>query len=127
MAEPATLLHGDAHAENLPLTEDGRVLLLDWQEPRIGNPGYDLAVFTTMSFRHADRPDAERALLRSYLRELDAAGCDWPDPLRGYRLGILRRIARLVEISDLNLSSMPWMFRRTALAALAHDVGELVI
>jgi hypothetical protein len=126
MAEPATLLHGDAHAENLPLTDSGRVLMLDWQEPRIGNPGYDLAVFTTMSFRQRDRPAAERMLMTHYLARLEAKGCHWPDPWIGYRLGLLRRVARLVEIADLDFPSLPWVFRRAVSAMLDHQSADLI-
>ena len=126
LAEPATLIHGDAHAENLPLTESGRVLMLDWQEPRIGNPGYDLAVFTSMSFRQADRSNHEGPLLDRYCNRLAAAGCHWPDPWHGYRLGLLRRAARIVEIADINFPSLPWVFRRAAMAAVEQDVGSLI-
>ena len=31
MATPVTVIHGDAHAENVPLTPRGAVLL-DWQD-----------------------------------------------------------------------------------------------
>ena len=39
LAAPQCLLHGDGHAENLPITSDATVIFLDWQSPRIGNPG----------------------------------------------------------------------------------------
>ncbi len=126
LAEPATLIHGDAHAENLPLTEDGHALLLDWQDPRIGNPGYDLAVFMTMSFRQADRAAREAELIEQYFARLQSAGCRWQDPWRGYRLGLLRRAARIVELADVDFPSLPWVFRRSAMAALAHDAGDLI-
>ncbi len=126
MAEPATLLHGDAHAENLPLTSSGRVLLIDWQEPKVANPGYDLAVFTSMSFRQADRRSNERQLLERHADRLAAAGCRWPDPWRDYRLGLLRRAARIVEIADADFPSLPWVFRRSAMAAVELEVSELI-
>ena len=125
MAEPATLIHGDAHAENIPLTDKG-VLLLDWQEPRIANPGYDLAVFTTMSYRRTERSRVERDLVDRHATRLASRGCLWSDPWNGYRLGVLRRAARIVEIAELEFSSLPWVFRRSALAAVTLDVGELI-
>jgi aminoglycoside phosphotransferase (APT) family kinase protein len=89
MATPATLIHGDAHAENIPLTQTG-VLLLDWQEPRVANPGLDLAVFTTMSYRTRDRADRESRLVDRHAERVRQQGCDWPDPRADYRLGLLR-------------------------------------
>ena len=126
LAEPATFIHGDAHAENLPLTREGKVLILDWQEPRVANPGYDLAVFTSMSFRHQDRAGSERQLVERHAKRLARAGCHWPDPWADYRLGMLRRVARIVEIADADFPSLPWVFRRTAMAALELDSGSLI-
>lgn len=123
---PHTLLHGDAHAENLPLTDTGKVLMLDWQDPGIGNPGYDLAVFMTLSFRERDRPARERALLPLYLQRLEGHGLRWSDPWLGYRYGLLRRVARLIELAEAGFPSLPWVFRRAANAALDHNVGALI-
>lgn len=125
MAQPATLIHGDAHAENLPLTAEG-ALLLDWQDPRVANPGLDLAVFTTMSYRAAERPRWERQLVRRHVKRVREQGCEWPDPWTDYRLGLLRRVARIVEIADVEFISLPWVFRRSAAAAIDHDVGSLI-
>lgn len=126
MSESSTLIHGDAHAENLPLSETGEVLILDWQEPAIANPGLDLAVFTTMSFRPSDRRALERELVARHARRLAAHGCQWSNPWDAYRLGLLRRAARIVEISSQDFSSLPWVFERTARAALEHQVGDLI-
>jgi len=125
MAKPATLIHGDAHAENLPLTDQG-ALLLDWQDPRIANPGLDLAVFTTMSFPESQRAEREWYLLDRHSARLRELGCDWPDPEADYRLGVLRRAARIVEIADVEFSSLPWVFRRSAIAAVEHTVEDLI-
>lgn len=125
MATPATLIHGDAHAENIPLTPQGAVLL-DWQDPRIANPGLDLAVFTTMSYRTRDRADWERRLVDRHAERVRQQGCDWPDPWAQYRLGLLCRVARIVEIADAEFVSLPWVFRRSAVAAMDHHVDELI-
>jgi hypothetical protein len=126
MTGPTTLIHGDAHAENLPLTENGQVLILDWQEPKIANPGYDLAVFTSMSFRQADRSRHEATLLQRHVERLANAGCRWPDPWQDYRFGLLRRAARIVEIAHADFPSLPWVFRRSAMAAVEQNVGSLI-
>ena len=125
MTEPATLIHGDAHAENVVLTNDG-ALLLDWQHPHVANPGLDLAVFITMSLHEEQRAERERYLVNRHSERVKAHGCDWPDPWRDYQLGLLRRAARIVEIADSNFVSLPWVFRRTALAAVEHWVGDLI-
>ena len=126
MAAPSVVLHGDAHAENLPLRDAGAVVMLDWQDAQAGHPGLDLAVFLTMSFPVKKRRAAEKQLLHRYTRQLAAAGCHWPEVHNGYRLGLLRRAARIVEIASDEFISLPWVFRRSALAAIDHHVEELL-
>ena len=104
LAQPATLLHGDAHAENLPLLAPDagapeQVVFLDWPGPRRGQAGFDVAVFIAMSLTVEQRRREERALLALHSDALREAGVDPPDPWLGYRLGILRRAARIVEIA----------------------------
>lgn len=125
MAEPATLIHGDAHAENVPMTDQG-ALILDWQDPRISNPGLDLAVFTTMSYPEEQRRKHEQYLVDRHAQRLREHGCTWPDPWQAYRLGLLRRAARIVEIATADFISLPWVFRRSALAAVEHQVEDLI-
>lgn len=127
LASPATLLHGDAHAENLPLDAEGEVVFLDWQAPRAGSPGFDLAVFTTMSYPAAERRAAEEGLHERHLRALHERGVEWPGSWEAYRRGVLRRAARIVEIAAQNgLPSLDWLFERCAAAAVDHRALELV-
>ena len=125
LASPATLIHSDPHAENLPLTDDG-IRLMDWEEPSIANPGLDLAVFMTMSFPIARRRAVEADLLERYDARLRSHGCHWETLNSGYRLGLLRRTARIVEIASDGFTSLPWIWRRTAQAALDHEVHTLL-
>jgi len=128
LAHPQTLLHGDAHGENLPVSSDGRVVFLDWQSPRIGNPGFDTAVFTSMSYPVEARRREEEALLERHVESLKARGLDWPDPWMDYRRGLLRRAARIVEISgDSGFSSLSFVFQRCASAAADHRVLDLIL
>lgn len=120
LSEPATLIHGDAHGENVALTDQGAILL-DWQEPRIANPGYDLAVLTTMSFPVRERRRVERDIVDRHARQLRDLNCQWPLAWRDYRLGVLCRAARIVEIAHLDFPSLPWVFRRSAAAAVDHE------
>ncbi len=125
LADSSTLCHGDAHAENISLASSG-AYLLDWQDPQIANPGCDLAVFTTMSLPTGKRRELEQDLVDRHASRMAASGCHWPDPWQGYRLGVLRRAARIVEIASEEFSSLPWVFRRSAQAALDHDVSDLI-
>jgi hypothetical protein len=123
-----TLLHGDGHAENLPMTTDGDLVFLDWQAPRVGNPGFDIAVFIAMSFPVKKRRLREHDLVRRHYESIQAQGVDWPNPVDDFRCGLLRRAARIVEISARDqFSSLSWVFRRCATAAADHKVGNLII
>jgi hypothetical protein len=137
LAEPATLLHGDAHAENLPLVAaDGdageHVVFLDWPGPRRGQAGFDVAVFIAMSLSVEQRRRDERTLVALHADALREAGVDPPDPWLGYRRGILRRAARIVEIAHsfqrpLAAAALRMVIERCATAAADLDVGELII
>ncbi len=137
LAEPATLLHGDAHAENLPLVEADadageHVVFLDWPGPRRGQAGFDVAVFIAMSLTVEQRRREERALVALHADALREAGVDPPDPWLGYRRGILRRAARIVEIAHtfqgpLAAGALRMVIERCATAAADLDVGELVL
>ena len=109
LAEPATLLHGDAHAENLPLMErpdtGTGVCMLDWAGARLGHASFDVAVFVVMSFPVEARRIRERSLVALHAEAARALGVEcWPDPWADYRLGVLRRAARIVEIAP----GWPW-------------------
>lgn len=127
LARPATLLHGDPHAENLPLCGDGEIAFLDWQTARVGNPGFDVAVFTAMSYPTNVRRRVEERLVQRYVDRLSASGATLPDPWDAYRLGILRRAARIVEIVKHGFPSARWVFGRCAQAAVDLKVGELIV
>ena len=62
-----------------------------------------------------------------------AAGvADWTDPWGDYRLGVLRRAARIVEIApgwpqdDVGKGAFRMVAERCAQAAADLDVGELI-
>lgn len=103
LAQPATLLHGDAHGENLPLCREAgteQVVLLDWPSVRRGRAAFDVAVFIAMSVPRDVRRARERDWVALHAQALAAAGVrDTADPWQAYRLGVLRRAARIVEIA----------------------------
>jgi hypothetical protein len=134
LAYESTLLHGDAHAENMPLAptaDGGEVVLLDWAGPRRGNPGVDLGFFIPMSFPSERRAAVERFLVSQHHETMKRSGAKPEiDPWLAYRRGVLRRISRIVEIADswdaAALSSLRMIFQRCACAAVELKVGELI-
>jgi hypothetical protein len=128
-ADEPTLLHGDAHAENMPLV-GGEVVLLDWAGPRLGTAGIDLGFFIPMSFPAARRPDVERGLVDHHAAVFREAGATPAvDPWLGYRRGVLRRITRIIGSSHTwdpkTFSSLKMVFHRCATAAVELRVAEL--
>lgn len=136
LTSPATLLHGDAHAENLPLAgERGRerAVLLDWAGPRRGHAGFDVAVFVVMSLPVEDRRREERGLVEHHAAAVAAAGVPgFTDPWPAFRLGVLRRAARVVEFAEhwprgrAAEGALRMVAERCLTAAVDHRVGELI-
>ncbi len=114
----ATLLHGDAHLENLPLTVSGELVALDWQGPRLGHPLFDLAYFVVLSYPTNRRRAVEDALLRDYL----AAAPDVA-ARQLYARAVLARASGIVELTAelpgerLQKSAFGWVVARCLLAA----------
>lgn len=129
-----TLLHGDAHGENIPMTAAGSVVFLDWASACSGAPSFDLGVFLPMSFDPENRRDRERALVALHsecLRREGATPLD--DPWLSYRLAVLRRAALMVENVEslhpsLAVDGNPpanFVIERCITAAVDLDVGAL--
>lgn len=101
LGEPETLLHGDAHFENLVLVDGGgerSILFHDWAGARRGAASLDVAVFAVMSYPPERRPGVERELVDLHAAALEAAGSRAPsDPWRAYRLGALAWSVRLAH------------------------------
>jgi hypothetical protein len=133
---PPTLLHADAHAENMPLIsgEDGRpeVVLLDWAGPRLGAAGFDLGAFIAMSYPARRRPGVEAGLVAHHEEVLRAHGVEPQlDAWLAYRQGVLRRAASLIEIagswSSEHLDGLRMLFHRCGRAAVELGVEELIV
>lgn len=144
LGEPATLLHGDAHFENLALIRaaDGRtsVLFHDWAAVRRGAARFDLAVFLVMSYPPDRRRRVEERLLRVHADALRDAGVrdagvrDEDEPWGGYRLGALAWAVRLVHFTRASASEDPivegsrrMVLERCTRAAVDLGTGELVL
>ncbi|MDQ1712974.1 MAG: hypothetical protein QOE45_2424 [Frankiaceae bacterium] len=72
---PATLLHGDWKLGNLGRrSDDGRVILLDWDRPGPGPATADLAWYVAVNCERL--PESKDATLATYRVALDAHGVD---------------------------------------------------
>lgn len=85
-----TLIHGDAHTNNLLLPHDGQngqVVLIDWQRWGIDVPLYDLAFLIALHWSAERRTALEQSLLRHYHHHLlqhGVTGYSWEDCWRDY-------------------------------------------
>jgi aminoglycoside/choline kinase family phosphotransferase len=72
LSEPATLFHGDVHAENLLLSEDRTrgPVLIDWQLAARGLAANDVSFFLVKSLTVEERRANEERLLQGYFQSL---------------------------------------------------------
>lgn len=135
LGDEPTLLHGDAHAENMPLVvgpEGDEVVLLDWAGPRRGSVGIDLGFFIATSFSAERRSGVERSLVAQHAEVIKAHGVEpTTDSQLAYRRGVLRRVSRLVAIApgwdEAELAGLKMVFQRCGSAAVDLDVAELIV
>ena len=66
LSEPATLFHGDVHAENLLFGDDQRHTLIDWQLASRGLAANDVSFFLVKSLTVDQRRAHEERLLQEY-------------------------------------------------------------
>jgi fructosamine-3-kinase len=131
LGAPATLLHGDAHFENLPVMkeeDDNRILFFDWAAARRGLASFDVAVFAVQSFPIEKRRQAEEALVAAHAAAVKAAGVtEWPDPWLDYRRGVLAWMVHMIQNATLRPGDPSWVVvERYAAAAVDLRVGELI-
>ena len=133
LASPATLLHGDAHFENLPrvFAPDGtwEILFLDWPSARRGLASFDVAVFMVQSFPSETRRRVEPALVAEHAEAVNAErNASWSDPWLDYRRGVLYWMVHMLQDAALRPGQPPWVvIDRYVAAALDLRVGELVV
>jgi thiamine kinase-like enzyme len=93
--QTVTLIHGDAHTNNLMLPYDharGRAILIDWQRWSIDVPLYDLAFLIALHWSAERRAARERPLLRHYHAQLLRHGVtaySWEDSWNDYRASVI--------------------------------------
>ena len=131
LGEPATLLHGDAHFENLPLLEgDGEqdVFFHDWAATHYGHAAFDVAVFSVQSYATDSRRRWEKQVVAMHADAVRAKGIDWQDPWGDYRRGVLYWMIRMLEDAELRPGAEPWIvIDRYVAAAVDLEVGELIV
>jgi aminoglycoside/choline kinase family phosphotransferase len=72
--EPRCVIHSDAHLDNFYFYPDNTAGLMDWTAPRSGSWAWDVSYFVISALAIELRRAHERALLRHYLKELEAFG-----------------------------------------------------
>ena len=138
LGAPATLLHGDAHAENIPLRETREgphdVVFLDWAGVQIGAASLDMAFLLAMSLRPEVRREVEEQHVHAHGQAVLAAGVpSWRDPWHAYRVGVLYRAAGLVSLigesvldDEVKRGGIRLVTERCFRAAVDLDTGDLV-
>jgi aminoglycoside phosphotransferase (APT) family kinase protein len=132
MGTPATLLHGDAHFENIVLFQQGdseQVLFIDWADARRGLASFDVAVFAVQSFPIPERRRQEEELVAAHVEHARAAGVsEWPDPWLDYRRGVLSWVVHMIQNVNLHHTDLPkFVIDRYVSAAVDLRIGELVL
>ena len=129
-ADPPCLLHGDAHVGNLYLDADGRPCLVDWQLVQRGPWYVDVGYHLGCALTVGDRREAERELLASYLRRLEAEGGEppsWGDAWRGIGVGMLYGLFLWAITLKVHPSVTTVMLERLGAAVADHDAYSSVL
>ena len=95
----ATFAHVDFRPDNIFLTGDSSVAVIDWENGARASGALDVAFFLLMSLSAEDRRAHEQALLRTYHATLARAGIDAYDfdtCLYEYRLGLVQSFFTIV-------------------------------
>ena len=126
LGEPATLLHGDAHFENLPLRGD-EVVFLDWASAHCGSASFDLAVFMVQSFLPEARKREERGRVAAHAAAVTKGSTGWTDPWLDYRRSVLYWVVHMLQDARLQPGQAPWVvIDRYVAAATDLRVGDLL-
>jgi thiamine kinase-like enzyme len=127
--QTVTLIHGDAHANNLMLPNDhanGQAILIDWHRWSIDVPLYDLAFLIALHWSAERRAALEQSLLRRYYDHLLRHGVSaysWEDCWNDYRASVI--VMALIPIGQFR-RQMPagviWYGMEQSVAAF-NDLG----
>lgn len=93
--QTVTLVHGDAHTNNLMLPYDhahGQAILIDWHRWSIDVPLFDMAFLIALHWSAERRAALEQPLVRHYYQELLRHGVtaySWQDCWDDYRVNVI--------------------------------------
>ena len=131
MGTPATILHGDAHFENIVILrqdDTDNVLFMDWADTRRGLASFDVAVFAVQSYPTPDRRRKEESLVATHAAAVRSAGVhDWPDPWLDYRRGMLYWVIHMIQNAALRPGdATSIVIERYVAAAIDLRIHELI-
>ena len=94
-SRPLTLTHGDFHAKNLFLTNDGKIIFTDFCEVGLGDPISDLVQYIISDVESSVRKEHEMDVLKAYWDKLIKCGVSqeefpWDKCVQLYKTGIDR-------------------------------------
>ncbi|MCC6315402.1 MAG: aminoglycoside phosphotransferase family protein [Thermomicrobiales bacterium] len=126
LADPFTVVHGDAHPWNaLTPVAGGPAVLVDWEGWSVDAPAGDLAAFIALRFDPDLRRHTEGELLRRYLTALQARGVrDYhePDLARDYRRAVARRVLSPVFAWRRGADNAAWWNNLARITLAYHDL-----
>jgi aminoglycoside phosphotransferase (APT) family kinase protein len=99
--ERFALLHGDFRLDNLMLSPDGAVTVVDWQTLTVGLPARDLAYWVSTSLSPHDRRASEAAVVAAYHQALAI-----PD----YPLAVCEADYRIGQLQTPLIATLGWAF-----------------
>jgi thiamine kinase-like enzyme len=115
-ATPQSLVHGDWKGGNLGITQDGRVILVDWAFPGIDAPCTDLGWYLAVN---CDRlPESKAASIERYRHGLERHGMDtsgWWE--RQLSLALLGSAVQMAWSKCDQLEELAWWSARVAEAS----------
>jgi aminoglycoside/choline kinase family phosphotransferase len=99
--ERFALLHGDYRLDNLMLSPDGGVTVVDWQTLTVGLPARDLAYWVSTSLSPDDRRTSEAEVIAAYHQALAI-----PD----YPLSVCEMDYRIGQLQTPLIATLGWAF-----------------
>jgi hypothetical protein len=93
MEHPITVVHADAHLDNVLFLEDGNPMLLDWSTARVGPAAIDVAHCQVECLTAHQRRNIGGEMIRYHHQALVARGVD------DYTLGELQRATDLAQLA----------------------------
>jgi aminoglycoside phosphotransferase (APT) family kinase protein len=127
--ERRCLVHGDAHAGNLYLDDDGKPGIVDWQIVSRGHWSFDVAYHVAAALQVPDRERAEVDLVRSYLDRMRGYGIDippWDDAWRAYQRALVYGYNLWVVTTTVDPRITHEFVYRLGTAAAAHGSMDLL-